>query len=399
MNNKRSFMLSVPYVAAVVSFFFICTANQSFVLFPVALKSNGSSDSFIGFVMGVAVFSGFIFRPLFGQWLDKYGRKRFVLLGSLLSALCILLYLLPVYTSPLLLFAVRCLHGIAYAMYFTAIWTWVADFSPKDRLAEGIGIFGVAGLSANASGSFGGELILRMYGGSYSALYIAAALITFLGLLISLFLKPTEPRGTSAGKRKGFVGILKNKLVARVAFISLFFGVSMGVVNNFVSVYIMSIGNFTSASFFPYYALAAVLTRLFTGTVADKFGRLTVIFPGVFLQSLGQLALAFPATAVFPGVIGFLMGTAHGLIYPAMNALLLERAGLLDRGSGSALFNAAIDCGNFGGSFVFGFVAHSYGYNIMYTVSSFVIFAGLISFILMEKSDYIAAFMRKSKAD
>lgn len=396
MKQKGNFMLTVPYLAAIVSFFLIVTANQSFILFPVALKKAGNSDAFIGFAMGVAIFSGFLGRPFMGQWVDRYGRRPFLLLGSFLAAACILLYMLPVTQNHTLLIFVRLAHGFSYALYFTAIWTWVADYSPKDRLAEGIGIFGAAGLAANASGSYGGEWILRVSGGDYHAFYMAASAVTLLGLLISLLLHdvPLQTKSDSSN-RKGFLGILKRIPVSHAAFVSLLFGISMGVINNFTAVYLISGGRFSAASFFPYYALAAVLTRFVTGKLADRVGRLPVVIPGVLMQALGQLALASPVLSLCPMAIGFFMGTAHGLIYPAMNALLLERAGVADRGSASALFNASIDLGNFGGSLLFGCVASCYGYSRMYSSSGVLILLGLAAFIWMERKKIFPALRRR----
>ena len=58
-------------------------------------------------------------------------------------AVVALLYAAPLAGDPSLLL-IRALHGVAFASFFTAFFTWAADYPPPDRLAEGIGQPGAA---------------------------------------------------------------------------------------------------------------------------------------------------------------------------------------------------------------------------------------------------------------
>ncbi|MDQ7824883.1 MAG: MFS transporter [Candidatus Eremiobacteraeota bacterium] len=379
IGGKRHFLFTWPYLLALGGFFLISTGGQFFILYPLELKEMGRNDMQIGFLMGLTSLAAFAGRPFFGGWIDRKGRKLFIIIGSFTSGALILLY--PwLQASFFSLSLLRVVHGLFFALFFTAIWTWIADYVPQDRLAEGIGIFGIAGLSSNATGPLAGEYMMRLANGNSALFFGGASLLVLLGSLCTLFLPAGNHHPGKA--QSGFFGLLRRPEVLAVVFIAAVFGASIGAIHNFAAPYLKSAGLGSASSFFPYYAAGAILSRLVAGRAADRFGRVTVIIPGIFFQALGQLALAAPWH--IPQAIGFFLGCGHGIVYPAMNALMFERAGTGDRGSGNALFTAAADAGSFVGSFLCGAIASGSGYAAMYIFSGIAALAGLGLYRVME---------------
>jgi len=201
------------------------------------------------------------------------------------------------------------------------------------------------------------------------------------GSLCILFL-PAGDRQTGIAQ-SGFFGLLRRLDVLAVVFIAAVFGASLGAIYNFAAPFLRSAGHGNASAFFPWYAAGAILSRLVAGRAADRFGRVTIIIPGIFFQAMGQIALAIPW--IIPQAIGFFLGCGHGMEYPAMNALMFERAGPGDRGSGNALFTAAADADTFGGSLICGIIAGGSGYAAMYTYSGLTAIAGLALYWFLEK--------------
>jgi len=379
-GRDSHFLLSWPYLLALVGFFLISTGGQFFVLYPLELKEMGRNDIQIGFLMGLTSLAAFAGRPFLGGWIDRKGRKLFIIIGSFASGVLILLY--PwLQASFLTLSILRVVHGFFFALFFTAIWTWIADYVPQDRLAEGIGIFGIAGLSSSATGPIVGEYVMKLANGNSAVFFGGSSMLVLLGSLCILFLPAGDHRPGSA--QSGFFGLLRRPEVLAVVFIAAMFGASLGAIYNFAAPYLKSAGHGNASTFFPWYAAGAVLSRLVAGRAADRFGRVTIIIPGIFFQALGQIALAIPW--IIPQAIGFFLGCGHGMVYPAMNALMFERAGPGDRGSGNALFTAAADAGTFGGSFICGIIAGGSGYAAMYTYSGLSAITGLALYWFLEK--------------
>jgi len=114
-------------------------------------------------------------------------------------------------------------------------------------------------------------------------------------------------------------------------------------------------------------------------------GRITLIIPGLLFLAAGLVILGSFRTAWSTLLMGFILGGGHGLIYPALYALMLERAGPSDRGSAGALLNASADTGSFGGSTIFGIIATQWGYSLMFIDAGFAVGGGLLLFLILER--------------
>ena len=183
--------------------FFIVSSFGTFFLFPLFVRDHGGSKADIGIIMGAFTLSSVLFRPWISNLIDRIGRIRSYTIGCLIFSILPLTYLLfqgdlSSFYLPLLL--VRIIHGVGLAFCFTSAFTYIADIVPEERLNEGIGMFGVTGLSGLAIGPFTAELIIRNYG--FSALFLSAAGLAVLGLLLHLplresFTQPSEESSQS----------------------------------------------------------------------------------------------------------------------------------------------------------------------------------------------------------
>jgi MFS family permease len=117
--------------------------------------------------------------------------------------------------------------------------------------------------------------------------------------------------------------------------------------------------------------------RVMGGTLIDVRGRRAVIIPCMFVQAAATCIIAIVALLFWPSLrlpvlpflflAGFLAGAAHGWLYPAMSALLMDVTLERRRGSAVGIFSSVILVGNTTGAVVFGYVAHGLGYAIMWS--------------------------------
>ena len=138
--------------------------------------------------------------------------------------------------------------------------------------------------------------------------------------------------------------------------------------------------------FYTAYASAAILVRVAGGELIDTMGRRPVIIPSMGVQAAAAGILAiWPSSSRRPAGVpvlpflflaGFLAGGAHGFLYPALSALLVDVTPERRRASVVGIFSSVFLVGNAIGALAFGHVAHRLGYRAMRALLSGVLVVG-----------------------
>ena len=119
-------------------------------LLPKYLKlALHASDVEVGVTQALGAMAGVFAFPVVGVLNDRYGRKPFVVAGSILMLLTVL-SMGHVERVGLALCVLRMLQGLSFAMLFNSASTLVADGVPRAQLGRGLAIFGASMLDTNA---------------------------------------------------------------------------------------------------------------------------------------------------------------------------------------------------------------------------------------------------------
>jgi len=308
-------------------------------------------------------------QPWLGQRLDKDGRKIYLIIGSLLMAIAAASYAwVPVELFPML--GARLVHGFGFACYLTASWTWVADFSPPSRVGEFFGIFGISGMLAGVVGPGIAEYVVAHE--NYDSLFWWGGGTIFLGWMVLGTIHDRRPEPTSHSKPPGFFRILRARVMRGTVIGSIAFGIAVGSLFAFIAPYLSTLKINGVGWMFAATTLASGASRVYAGRLTDRLGPAKMVGPSIFLLAVGCFGLAQVANAThFPLPIlvasGLAAGLGYGVIYPALNAVAIERLDSATRGRGLALVTASIDAGSFTGAAVAGFVSHNLGYPSAFT--------------------------------
>jgi MFS family permease len=366
------------------SFFLIAAANLftvssfgAFYLFPLFISSHGGSKMDIGVAMGSFALSSVVFRPWISEMIDRLGRKRSYTLGCMLMTAMPLAYLflqgqVSVFYVPLVLF--RVLHGAGLAICFTAVFTYVADIIPTSRLNEGLGMFGVTGLSGLAIGPILGELAIRQMG--FRGFFWAAAVMAALGLLSHLGISESV-RSRSSEPVPSFFSVLRRRKILAVAILSAVFGIGLSASGGFVAPLASERHLGPVSVYYLCYSLSAVLTRFSGGRLADRIGEKRLLTPGMILAALGLMALMIPGGVWILVVAGCLSGGGHGFLFPCLNAIAVRDEPYHLRGKITGAFTGGMDAGAFVGSIALGYIGDWLGFEALFLVAGVVLFAGL----------------------
>jgi DHA1 family inner membrane transport protein len=337
-----------------------------FVLLPKILASSlraGPAD--IGLVMSMFAFAGVAAAPFVGARIDRPGRPRLILGGTMLMLVSSLGYLAVDHVGPLAL-ALRAAHGAAYTIVFVTGSALAADLSPPGRMARTMALYGSANLVTNALAPlFAEPLIDRL--GPRSA-YVAAALVSLVagGLATRLVDDPRAEAGGAADTSLGAV-LRRGRALRIMAAIGLA-GIALGAMFTFSQPMALSLGIRQVRGFFIAYTAAVIFVRLALGDVIDRVGPQRACVGALALYALVVFSMRFLGTLGL-STLGAAFGVAHGFLFPAAMALSIVDLPLAERGRMLTLTNVAFIGG---GAFVLplGGVAARAGYPALFALAA-----------------------------
>ena len=335
----------------------------------------------IGILMGVMTLSSVLARPWISRMVDGIGRKKSYFIGTVANMLIPLVHILfegEISSFYIPLVAVRIVHGICIGLCFTASVTYVSDIVPKDRLNEGLGMFGVTALVAMAVGPSIAEPIIQNFG--FNAFFITISILAAGAVILQFFIPETFVATISTEKPITFFQVLKRKKVLAVAIVALFFGAGLATQGSFVSPYVEFLGLPKISVFFIAYSTAAVITRILGSKIADRVGEENILPWSFVVNAIGYLSLILITNSWQLAVAGFITGCGHGMIFPSLNALAVRDEPIEIRGKITGTFTGAMDGGMFAGSFLMGFIGDRFGFTPIFITTAAILLTCALAF-------------------
>jgi len=369
-------LYSPSFITMAFSNLFTVSSFGTFFLFPLLITSYGGSKSDIGIIMGVFALSSVLCRPWISDMIDRIGRKRSYTIGCTIMSILPLIYLLfrgNLSNFYLFLILVRIVHGVGLAICFTASFTYIADIVPKERLNEGIGMFGVTGLTGLAIGPVIGEIIITEF--SFSIFFLTATGMATLGLMIHLPLSESFVNDSQKFSQSFFTVLAKRKILF-VALLAFLFGVGLAATGSFVSPFAKEQGIAFISLYYISYSSAAVLTRLLGGRLADRIGEDRIIPYALTLTGGGLLILMLLGGNSILALSGLMSGCGHGFLFPCLNSLAIRNEPIDIRGKIIGVFTGGIDAGTFVGSIILGYIGQWAGFKMLFFAAGLTLFIG-----------------------
>jgi MFS family permease len=370
-------LLSRHFVLLLIVQFCFGLSYSAFFLLPKYLSREFHANSeTIGAVAATALIAGVLASPLMGAWLDRGARRPFVTLGALVNGLSGAAFYF-VHSVSLPLYLLRAVHGISYALVFNAVLTLAADLAPAKRLGQAIGLCGAAGTLANAAAPAVAEWIADHQG--WGVVFLLAGAASIVAALLSLGVReprPTHLFGAAPAAEPtappGVFALIKEPQRAGAFVCSAANGAAFGVMFTFTQPFALSLGASKVSSFFVGFTLSALFVRLFLGTVADTYGRRQIALAALVLYGLvvSLTSLLQPDLLM---AVGVFLGLAHGLLYPAINALAAEGVPRARRGAVMSYFFASFNAGFSIWVLATGAVAKSHGYPVVFVASGVLV--------------------------
>ena len=373
----------VLWAAALANFCFAC-GESVFNLLPLHILAQGGTDAQVGLIMGLANVAAMITPPLWGIGLDRWGRRRFLVIGAGLLGLASLGFSLA--PEALGLFPLlRFVHGAASSAWWTAVSALIADLAPPERRGQVMGLVGVSGMLSMAIAPAAGEWVARGFG--FRALFVGAiALAAMAALLTRRIAEP--PRGSHPGPAENPVrAILALPRRVYPAFlVNGLFGFAQGTLFVYLPAYAHHARIPRIGPFYLAYSCVAVGVRLFGGWIIDQVSKRRIIVPSLGAMALGLIILPGAEAAGTLALVGLISGGGHGFLYPASSTMVIERAGAGQAGVALGAYTSLGRVGATLSAFGFGWLlSHGFGYTTLFLAAAGLTLAGAAVFFLIEQ--------------
>jgi len=386
LNASAEPLLTPAFALLLLATAIVGLSFSTYFLLPKFLAVELAADAAtIGAVSAITLLTTVVVMPAVGVQVDHHGRRPYACAGALLlaagcAAMCF------VERVGVLLWAARIAQGIAFPLFYVSLSTIATDIAPRARVGQAIGLFGGIMIATNALGPALAEWGAALFGWRvvFGATVIAALLAAVLSRLLPDFHRPlghgeaTSMR--SVVQRPGMLRVLIIAALTGWAFSSMFtFHQPWALVSGYERVSLYLIG----------FAGAAMMMRVGLGGLADRLGRVRVARMSLLLYIFAPLALVWlPALGLL--LSGALLGLAHGLFYPAFNAVAVDLAGDHERGKAMAAYNAAFNLGFAGGSYLLGYLAFLAGYPAIFIMATVVCALGYLLLATAPRRDSLA---------
>lgn len=358
-------------------------------LLPLYLRDVFHADkAMIGLVLSGYSVAALVIRFFSGYIVDRFSRKKVLLIGYAAFALFFAGYYL---TGSLILFAViRTLHGAPFGLTSVSSSTVAIDVLPSERRGEGIGYWGLSNNFAMAVGPTMSLWLFTHYN-NYNILFTVSLVFALLGLIINstLDLKYRPPvmdkKKISLDRFLLLEGWSQGICIMLVA-------LAYGVLSTYIAIYSQDVLGITTGTgtFFMLFAVGLILSR-FIGVPSLSKGHVTRNATyGVIVVAIGYSIFAFWQDLLGYYISAVVIGFGQGSMYPAVQTMFLNMTTNEHRGTANATiltsWDLGIGCGIVGGGYV---AEHLGGYNSAFLLSAAVSLLSVSFFLLYAKGSYL----------
>jgi MFS family permease len=323
---------------------------------PFRILDMGGGTGIAGLFLGVLTYASALSAPVTGALADRIGKRRMLLVTSIAIACFSVAYALsPNYWLPLVLVF---FHGLFWSGLLSASSAYMTEVIPESRRAEGIGYWGMSTMLATAVAPAVG---LWIYRHGWAWLCAGTAVLNLVMAAIAWRL-PADSTVAARMTRDRFLGdkLVEWRVVA-VAMALFLCSFGYGGITTFVALMSDQNGIKPKSLFFTAFALTVLVTRLFSGRLADRIGHRRFLLPCLALVTVGLAATALARTRGELVVAAAVFGLGFGNQYPAFVGYVLK---FVDPGRRGAAFGgilAAFDTGIGTGSIATGWMAQHFG--------------------------------------
>ncbi len=362
-------------------------------ILPIYAKDMGAGVVMIGLIFAVFALARGIFAPIIGNFSDKHGRKKIILIGLIFYILLSLAYIVS--DTPTLLLVVRFLQGITSVMITTVAQSYIGDITPKHKEGSYPNLFSISLFSGMALGpTMGGFLTDSI---SIQAPFYAMAITGVISFFLILALVPKQSKLPKKQQRKlvkiphAFMRTIKDHSMRGIMIYSVTRGFARWGFNAFFPLFAieaLSLNTTEIGIFLSLYMLTGAVLQYPSGLLSDKFPhhRENLILIGGVLATIPLFIIPFISDKILVLILMMFMGGFSVLARAASIAIRTERGRVFGMGTTSGVFTTSVSAGQVLGPISFGALSVFFSLPIVFVIGAAIrVIGSVVAFRYLRK--------------
>ncbi|MCW5941147.1 MAG: MFS transporter [Fimbriimonadaceae bacterium] len=327
MKGKPSPLLSIFFTV------FLDMLSFGMVIPDIQLRGErlGAHGAMIGLVIATFSLAQLLTAPLLGRLSDLHGRRRVLLLTTVLATASFLFYANA--HALWAMFAARVFAGIAGANIGVA-YAYIADVTKPEERSKGMGLVGAAFGMGFVFGPVTGAALVRLGHGEPDLLgYTAAVLAALNFVFVYLFVPEPASHRESPTEGSRIAQLRRAFASAELRLLLILFVVANFAFSNLESTFFRLVtGRFAMSQMDGAFVLVFVglVAALMQGgavrRLGPRFGDVRLLRAGYILQAPALAGLAFAPPWVPMLLASLVLGIGSGMSQPSLGSLISKRA-------------------------------------------------------------------------
>ena len=360
---------------------------SAFQLLPTApfrIQELGGSTFASGLFLGFLTYSSAFSAPLTGTVADRIGRRRTLVIASIVILFCAIGYGLT--NNYAVMLALVLVHGVFWSGLLSASAAYLTGLLPEGRRAEGISYWGLSSVAAIAVAPPLAFWIMQH--GGWRWICLSCGLLN-LAMCVIAFLLPEQPTGEVQLSLPLDASYAPASIVDwRVLALSItlfLYSFGYGAITSFSAMYADALGVSPKSLYLTVLALVILVTRPLSGSLADRAGYRRVFMPCLVLIAAGLAVLALGSTLTALVASAMLFGVGFGTAYPVFVAYVMRGVHAGRRGAAFGAILAAFDTGIGTGSTTVGWLIERFGFSAAFGVAAALSAISLPYFLAVDR--------------
>ncbi len=359
-------------------------------ILPIYSKTIGGNAMAIGGLFSVFSVVSILFRPFVGRGLDRFGRKKFLVIAFFIYAISMLLFSYS--TSLALLYVSRVVQAVGASFMWISAYSITMDITEQKKRGEAIGSVDGASSRGALYGAIIGFVLLSQMAlmSGWNLLFKGFAILSVIaGVLAYRYIPETKKQlGAEYTQQTSVISRDFRKLLS-VVFIT---ALSTSMLSPILMIYLQdrfseNIGTLATA-YIPA-ALVYVLLPSRLGSFSDKYGRIIPMVIGLIGSGIVSLGLPHSESITVLALLWVLESIGIAMASPAEEALVADIAGNDIRGAAYGWYLFASSLGASLGPLIGGWLYDSYGHVVPFELNGVILLVnGWLVMILFRKTKW-----------
>ena len=386
------------FLISFIGFFALFSSTMSkspiLPLFAESLITSEFEMQFIGYVIAASTVPGILVSMIAGRLSDMYGRRKLILVSTVIFATAPFFYLFAI--NIWILMIIRFYHGFSTAIFVPVAMAAIAESYP-DNKGKYISSFSSITLVGRFLAPITGGTILFLTTNYYYGVYIGCAISGAIALTITVFFyrdRSTQTETNQAAEKssltikefgRGIKKVLTHKIILSTSIVQSSQYFAFGIIEAYIILYTNSLHfNAWLIGLIPaILTLMLVLFKPLMGYFSDKFGRRVIILVGLLIG--GGVSWMIPITTNYISVILILCGFGIGMamVVSSTTAYVSDLSKKEDYGAAIGTLSTIMDIGQTIGPILSGYVLITFSFGGVFLMVSIVLFISALIFYII----------------